>query len=131
MIIRNLMVIATILAMIADPARAELRGVPTGTPDFTKDELQIISRNQALSQVAKIDPWVVRKLLDTLDKFDERPSITNRAADPLKSTRQTPEIFDSHTNPDAERLQRASPEAIHDLFQLIKQAKDKKLIKPK
>lgn len=128
---RDLMIIAAMLAVMADPATAELRGVPKGAPNFTKDELLIISRNQALSQVVKVDPWVVRRLLDTLDESDERRSMSNRAAEPLGPTRQPPEIFDPNANPDAERLQRASPEAVHDLFQLIKQVKDKKIIKPK
>lgn len=128
---RDLMVIAAMLAMMADPAIAELRGVPKGAPNFTKDELLIISRNQALSQVVKVDPWVVRRLLDTLDDPNERGIISNRAAEPQLPSGRPTELFDPNANPDAERLQRASPEAVHDLFQLIKQAKDKKLIKPK
>lgn len=128
---RDLMIIAAMLAALADPAIAELQGVPKGAPAFTAYELLFISRNQALSQVVKIDPWVVRRLLDTLDEPDKRRSMSNRAAEPQVPSRPSSELFDPAANPDAERLQRASPEAVHDLFQLIKQAKDKKLIKPK
>lgn len=128
---RELMVIATMLAAMAEPAIAELRGEPKGVPNFTTDELLVISRNLALSEVVKIDPWVVRRLLDTLDRPSEHRTVSGRATEMQLPVKSSSELFDPKVNPDAERLQRASPEAVHDLFQLIKQAKDKKLVKPK
>ena len=124
---RELMVIAAMLGVMTDPAIAELRGVPKGAPDFTTDELLMIWRNLALAEAVKVDPWVVRGLLDSLERPGEHEAVSGRTAEP----RLPSELFDHKANPDADRLQRASPEAVHDLFQLIKQAKDKKLVKPK
>jgi hypothetical protein len=118
-----LMIFAVAIATIAEPACAELQGVPRNAPEFTSDELAIITRNAALSGIVKEDPWVVRNLLD---KIDETQSVvSNQATETPLPPEQPPDSFDPKENPDVERLQRVSPEAVHDLFQLLKQAAEK------
>jgi hypothetical protein len=122
----HLMVLAVAIAMIAEPAHAELQGVPKSAPEFTSDEMVIISRNAVLSGIVKEDPWVVRNLLDAIDHGDDQARASNNVVEPPLPPSQPPDSFDPNENPDVERLQRASPEAVHDLFQLLKQAAEKK-----
>jgi hypothetical protein len=116
-----LMMLAVAIAMIARPACAELQSVPKSAPEFTSDELAIINRNAALSGIVKDDPWVARNLLDALDRVQSPVSKQTIETSQV----QPPDSFDPKENPDVERLQRASPEAVHDLFQLLKQAASK------
>ena len=122
------MMLAVAIAMISDPVCAELQGVPKSAPEFTSDELAIITRNAALAKTVKDDPWVVRILLDKIDRAQS--TVSNQAIETPLPPEQPPDSFDPKENPDVERLQRASPEAVHDLFQLLKQAAEK-TTKPK
>ncbi|MEH2567727.1 hypothetical protein [Bradyrhizobium sp. AZCC 2289] len=126
---KHLMMFAVAIAMIAEPACAELQGVAKSAPEFTSDELAIISRNAALSGIVKEDPWVVRILLDAIDRV--QPVVSNQAAETPLPPGEPPASFDPNKNPDVERLQRASPEAVHDLFQLLKQVAASKPSAPK
>jgi hypothetical protein len=125
---KRLMMLAVAIAMIAEPACAQLQGVSKSAPEFTSDELAIIARNTALAKTVKDDPWVVRNLLDKIEQAQS--PISNQAIDTPPPPEQSPDSFDPNENPDVERLQRASPEAVHDLFQLLKQAAEK-TTKPK
>jgi hypothetical protein len=120
---KQLMTIAVAIAMMADPGLAELQRAPKTAPTFTKDELAIITRNVALSEVVKNDPWVVRKLLDAI--HPGHPPVSTQAMEAPLSPEPPPDSFDPNENPDVARLQRVSPEAVHDLFQLLKQAAQK------
>jgi hypothetical protein len=126
---RHFIMLSVVIAMIAEPAYAELQGALKRAPEFTRDELTIIARNEALAKVVKDDPWVVRNLLDNIDRA--QPPISNQAIETPRPPEPPPNSFDPNENPDVERLQRASPEAVHDLFQLLKQAAEKGVAKPK
>jgi hypothetical protein len=94
----------------ADPAFADLVG-SSSSPSFTQEEQVIIDRNPSLLEASRSNPWIVRRILDALEKVtpgvDDKPSPTSG---------------DNRPDPDLDRMQRASPEAVHDLFQLLKQA---------
>lgn len=123
--------LAILVAMLlTEPAVAELQGVRTRDPTFTQAEIVIIGRNAALSQILNTDPWLVRKLLDAAASADQNhtgspPSV----ADGPSHEDAVP--VDPNENPDLPQLQRASPEAVHDLFQLLKQAGAAKQSSPK
>jgi hypothetical protein len=120
---RNALAFTTLLLLV-EPATADLRGVRTGAPAFSQEELAIIHRNQTLSRIVQIDPWTVRELLDSVDEEVKGRSVqTRQSIAPAPPPR---EPIDPNADPDLERMQRASPEAVHDLFQLLKRASQKK-----
>jgi hypothetical protein len=113
-----------IALMLSDPAAAELRGTPEAAPVFTAAEAAVIARNAALSALIQDNPRVVRQLLDALAavKPDTPADGETRRTDDKRSPGGGSEILDPRANPDIDRLQRSSPEAVLDLFQLLKQA---------
>ena len=128
---KHLMMLAIAIAMTSEPAIGELRGVSATAPTFSLAETEVIKRNVALSSLVSDDPWVVRRMLDALAGIDEHHDVAPLARQMDLPPEQAPESFDPDKNPDVERLQRASPEAVHDLFQLLKQASGGKLSSPK
>src|SRR5947208_14776736 len=109
-------------------ARRELgsrRGACAGesaAPVFTSVEKGIIARNEALSTLVKTDPWTVRKTLDAIaasskDRKSPAEAETKRLDLDDEASESNPAV-DPERNPDLSRLQRASPEALFDLFQL-------------
>jgi hypothetical protein len=92
--------------LLIGPAGADSTGAP---PSFTPDEQVIIDRNASLRDMSKANPWVARRLLDALQKIG-----------PESKSHQAPPP--TGNNPDLDRLERSSPEAALDLFQLLKQA---------
>jgi hypothetical protein len=120
MLRRDLIAVA-VIALLTDPAFADLQGISTGAPTFTRDEIIIINRNATLSELSKYNPWIVRKFLDAIEKAASGKSLSPPPPSP----------GGNEADPDMDRMQRASPEAVHDLFQLLKQAGDKKPDKPK
>jgi hypothetical protein len=125
---RRLFVLAVLAAISADPAAAELLGVPAGQPSFSASERLVIRRNAVLQSNVTQNPWLVRRALDVLAEIDAGNRAISRATEPPMS-RSDPaassmpgDDFDRQRNPDLDRASRASPEALHDLFQLIKQA---------
>jgi hypothetical protein len=112
---RKYFLAAALTALVVSPACADLQGSPA-SPSFTREELVIINRNASLQEMSKSNPWMVRRLLDAMEK-----------AEPGSTTSQSPARSDETSDdPDLDRMQRASPEAVHDLFQLLKQAGEKK-----
>lgn len=99
----------------ADPAAAELTMVPVN--DFTEAEREVVARNASLRVIVDNDPATVRAFLDGLKAAEE----AERAAGSPDSSDRSAED-DRDANPDIKRLERASPEAAHDLLQLIKKA---------
>jgi hypothetical protein len=102
---------------------------------FTIAEEAIIERNEALRSIYETDPALVRRVLDALkspaknkekqrDVFGPRVPGGQRS-DPIDPSEPGAEI-DPATNPDLAILQRGSPEAAHDLFQLLKKASGRK-----
>ena len=104
---------------------------PSTARYFTIAEEAIIERNEALRLVYEKDPALVRRVLDSLAK---RPASKEKQRDPFARTAPAdhgptsrdpaslgPQI-DPGANPDLAIYQRGSPEAAHDLFQLLKRA---------
>lgn len=100
----SLAIAAIALLAAARPAGAEMRA-DTDPPRFTAAEQAIIERNASLKNAVATDPWVVREFLDALAK-------TAAAEDASPATAGQPD-------PDLKRYERASPEAAHDLLQII------------
>jgi hypothetical protein len=113
---------AALIAFLTDPAFADLQGAPAGPPVFTRNETVIIDRNATLSELAKSNPWIVRKLFDAVEKA---------ASSQSDGQTSPPPADENDADPELDQLKRASPEAVHDLFQLLKQAGEKKADKPK
>jgi hypothetical protein len=106
--------------------------VPGGTnaPSFSIEDQRIIKRNPALASLVQRNPWLVRRALDTLASV---PLVSGRSADlpaiqqgagKQKGKRKSDAEpgLDLKRNPDLDEFSRTSPEAAHDLFQLIKRA---------
>ena len=85
-------------------------------PAFSPAEQAIIARNASLREGVRKDPGAVRRALDTLAA--DRPAGTRSREGSVEG------LFDEKTDPDLGKLQRASPEAAYDLFQLLKKASD-------
>jgi hypothetical protein len=117
---KELLVVAATI-VLADVARAELVGVRASPPTFSREESQIIERNAALSKAVKADPWIVRRLFDAAAP-QPGPSVQSVQPDDDKQAAPPLEELDPASNPDLPRLQRVSPEAVNDLFQLLKLA---------
>jgi hypothetical protein len=122
----TLMALAIAIAMIADPAIAQTNSGKRANPAFSQAESEIIHRNATLTLLVNDDPWVVRRFLDALADVEAHKSLMSRDGQINVPTEKPPESFDPDENPDVDRMQRASPEAVHDLFQLLKQAAAKK-----
>lgn len=92
-----------------------------GAPRFTLAEESIIARNDALAEMLAIDPAGVRKIVAAILVAKQQ---TAKQSVPTRDRRRDAGAvhIDPLRNPDLDVLQRASPEAAHDLFQLIKRA---------
>ena len=127
---KDVLILAAAMLM-ADLAQAELVGVPASPPNFTWEETVIIQRNATLSSAVKADPWTVRRLFDAVER-QAGPSV--QSVQPPNDDKPPPashEELDPASDPDLPRLQRASPEAVNDLFQLLKLAGVKRQEKQK
>jgi hypothetical protein len=104
--------------------------VPRDTPPFSVEDQRIIKRNAALASLVRRDPWLVRQALDTLagvplvsGRNSGLPEIQQGAGKQKGQRKPDAEPrLDLKRNPDLDEFSRTSPEAAHDLFQLIKQA---------
>lgn len=100
---------------LAGPARAELVATQPA-PIFSTAYLQIIARNSTLRSAATTSPWLVHRILRVLEG-----SATLRDSS-LPQGDGTSRDIDPAADPDLQALQRSSPEAVHELFLLIKKA---------
>lgn len=80
--------------------------IARASPQFTDAELAIIARNESLRRTRESDPWVVKGFLERLGKLDEEAGGAEGKGQ----------------DPDIDRYLRSSPEAAHDLLQIIMQA---------
>lgn len=108
--------------MAGDPALADLRHAEA-LPAFSASEQAIIHRNAALSALVGTDPWLVRRVLDAITVAGASRSGGDAERTPPRQYERPPEPA---RNPDLDYLGRSSPEAAHDLFQLIKRASENK-----
>ena len=113
-----ILALATTVTMSA-PARAQLRGPTDSVPTFTAADRVVIERNEMLRSIADTHPALVRRALNALAALDDvKPRGALMPTDPQPAPRPA----GNSRNPDLERLERSSPEAMNDLFQLLKQA---------
>jgi hypothetical protein len=111
--------------VLNDPSGAPRRAWAEAAAGFSAADRAVIERNEMLRSIVDVEPALVRRVLDALARIDtvqtrselrqERPRATRR---PVAAERP----FDEAKNPDLDRLDRSSPEAMNDLFQLLKQA---------
>ncbi len=92
-------------------------------PIFSPQDRIIIERNASLKGLVNRDPWLVRRALDTI-AADAQPQPVVRDMKEGQVVGEQPSP--PSRNPDLDHLERTSPEAAHDLFQLIKKASDQK-----
>jgi hypothetical protein len=121
-------VLALACVLLLQPASAAPR-------PFTIAEEAIIDRNETLRSLYQTDPALVRRVLDAIksrgqSKDRQRdvfgPGAPGNAGSDPRDLSQAEATFDPATNPDLAIFQRASPEAAHDLFQLLKKASGRK-----
>jgi non-ribosomal peptide synthetase component F len=109
------------------PADAQAQRLP---PIFTAADEVVIERNEVLQDLRRISPRDVRRILDALafatSKRNDDPEFHRKPARRLQrdNAAERP-AFDPEKNPDLVVYQRSSPEAAHDLFQLLKQIQKK------
>jgi hypothetical protein len=106
------------LAMVGH-AGAQLRGSTDAAPLFSAADRVVIARNEMLRLIIEQDPWLVRRALDVLATIDD---VQTRTA-PSGAGRSAGQS----SNPDLDRLERASPEAMNDLLSVLKQASGSRL----
>lgn len=109
--LRHLAIAALAVQLYACPASADVAA--RSAPEFTAEERVVIERNNTLKLLVKDDPWTVKSFLDVLMTL--APDGDGETA--LGDDGGTPS-----SNPDIDKLERSSPEAAHDLMQIIKQA---------
>jgi len=122
----------TVVTAILLVVCALLQSGNAGPRPFTIAEEAVIERNEALRLVYETDPALVRRVLNAMKS---RPSGKDKQRDVLgpkpgdgggaDSAPVVPD-FDPAVNPDLAIFQRGSPEAAHDLFQLLKKAGGRK-----
>jgi hypothetical protein len=120
MLRKHLAALAIALAVLSEPAAAELRGTPESAPAFTAPEVVVITRNAVLSALVKDNPWAVRRVLDALAAINTAPNSGGKPA--VGDAAPADVTIDPLANPDLDQLQRVSPEALLDLFRLLKEA---------
>jgi hypothetical protein len=115
--------LAIMAVAIALPAVAQ---GPQGSPKFNLAEEVVIARNDVLTSLLSVDPWGVRKVLDAVDGAKQRPPTQSKGSyrDVSGGLIGDGSIqIDPQQNPDIDLFfQRASPEAVYDIFQILKQA---------
>lgn len=97
------------------PAKADLS---RAEPVFSVADSATIARNASLRGIVDRDPWLVHKILRTIESSGE----TREFKSPVRPSKPPPKMEKPSEDPDLEAFKRSSPEAANDLFQLIKQA---------
>lgn len=107
---------------LSEPALAA--SGPTPLPEFSAAQLELIARNETLRAVLSRQPWLVHRVLKEMEKA--RAAGDERAA-PLAEPRRTrKERFDKMRDPDLNGMERVSPEAAYDLFQMLKKVRQER-----
>jgi hypothetical protein len=112
-----------VLLILALPVGSAIAQPPSSSaPAFSAQEQAVIRRNSALNDLLPRDPVLVRKVLDAIAFANTGGARSNDGSKPRKPERPP----NPKSNPDLESFGRASPEAAHDLFLLIKKAGQKR-----
>jgi hypothetical protein len=110
------------LVMIA-PACAQLPAPANAAPTFSAADRIVIARNQMLQSIVEQEPALVRRVLDALAAIENvQPRSSAMPNDSQAAPGPPSGPGGTSSNPDLDRLERTSPEAANDLFQLLKQA---------
>jgi hypothetical protein len=116
-------------------AYATLQPADAAPRPFTIAEEAIIDRNEALRSIYETDPALVRRVLNALKARSQTndkqrdvfgPGTPESPGSGRHDPSQPRPDIDPATNPDLAIFQRGSPEAAHDLFQLLKKASGRK-----
>lgn len=104
-----------ILGELSGTARAELLGQPASPPRFSKSDTSIITRNELLSAIVDKDPWLVRRMLDALERLHgtTAPSAQSIAG------------LDPKRDPDLAGATRTAEGSV-EWLELLKRARDEK-----
>jgi hypothetical protein len=101
-------------------------------PLFTPHDRMIIERNELLRESVNSNPRIVRRIVDLIaaqSSYVSAKSTANGQGEEERlaaaSRRGDTPVLDPARNPDLEHLSGSSPEATHDLFQLLKKASAK------
>jgi hypothetical protein len=120
---RWLAIVMTLAALaMGDPARAQLRGSTDAPPVFSVADQVVIARNKLLASIVEQEPRLVRRALDALAADEVQARTDLRPGSPRADQGRPGRPPEKSDNPDLDRLERSSPEAMNDLFQLLKQA---------
>ena len=108
----RLEVLVAALVILGGSARADL----IDPPRFSAGEHRTIARNEMLSAIAGLDPWLVRQILDLLGA---KPGARRGAREPV-------EPVDAARNPDLARHGRTAESSVewNDLIKRAKREKD-------
>jgi hypothetical protein len=105
---------------------AETNLSPSAISGFNLAEEVVIARNDLLSELLGQDPQAVRKIMNAIGEMKKQaapdPQPNTKYRNVLRDQSGKEELpIDPHRNPDLNLyLQRASPEAAYDLFQILK-----------
>jgi hypothetical protein len=116
---RGLFVALLLTVTQGNPGRADLSHSES-PPFFSAADQQIIKRNATLSQLVKRDPWLVKQVLQAIAAPPRQAPETGGRQGMTRERGAVAPVSDR--DPDLQQLERSSPEAAHDLFQLIKKA---------
>jgi hypothetical protein len=118
---RNRSLLALFVAMALPVASACAEPSHGGKrPVFTVQDQAVIERNATVKGLVDRDPWLVRRILDAIAAAEPLPA--PGAGPSARSAIVSDQTPAPTRNPDLDHLERSSPEAAHDLFQLIKKA---------
>jgi hypothetical protein len=107
-------------------SQASVAQRPSGAerPSYTPSEQALIDRNAALAKIVDSNPELVRRAIDAIEAAQADSGTRSSPPPSRKNGRRTKveRAPDPKHNPDLDQFGRMSPEAAHDLFQLIKNA---------
>ena len=86
----------------------------------------IVDRNTTLRSLQKTAPETVRKIVLAIEAMEQSPDSRSIDIQEDADSRVEPIQLPPSADPDLDRLERSAPEAVNDLFQLIKQAGSQK-----
>jgi hypothetical protein len=96
-------------------AQAELLAVASGAPVFSDADVTVIARNELLFTIVESDPWLVRRILDAIERASEGRNRANSASSEVDPVR----------NPGLARSNRSADSSV-EWIELLKLARAEK-----